>query len=78
MHWRLQRPGRGRVLCSPRPVVLNMDFYPPVTGTYPTDPGLPLLTLDEAREAARLLLHFADSSADGQAAGDLGQRLPAD
>ncbi|MCX5158115.1 hypothetical protein OOK39_02215 [Streptomyces sp. NBC_00264] len=59
-----------------------MDSYPPVTGTYPTDPRLPLLTLDEAREAVRLLGHFADDSPEGKAAGDLaadlGRRLPAD
>lgn len=59
-----------------------MDPYPPVTGSYPTDPRLPLLTLDEAREAVRLLRHFADDSAEGQVAGDLaadlGRRLPAE
>lgn len=58
-----------------------MDSYPPVTGTYPSDPRLPLLTADEAREAVRLLRHFADDSAEGKAAGDLaadlGRRLPA-
>ncbi|MFJ2587104.1 hypothetical protein [Streptomyces sp. NPDC087538] len=48
-----------------------MDSYPPVTGTYPSDPRLPLLTADEAREVVSLLRHFADDSAEGQAAGDL-------
>ncbi|MDX2732850.1 hypothetical protein [Streptomyces sp. PA03-2a] len=59
-----------------------MDSYPPVTGTYPKGLRLPLLTLDEAREMVRLLLHFADESMEGRAAGDLatdlGRRLPAD
>ncbi|WP_406078690.1 hypothetical protein OG337_28845 [[Kitasatospora] papulosa] len=44
-------------------------------------PRLPLLTLDEAREAVRLLLHFADESPEGRAAGewaaDVALRLPA-
>lgn len=51
------------------------------TGTYSTAPRLPLLTLDEAREAVRLLLHLADDTAAGreavQLAGELGLRLPA-
>ncbi|MCX5433995.1 hypothetical protein OHU11_40625 (plasmid) [Streptomyces sp. NBC_00257] len=59
-----------------------MDSYPPVTVTYPSTPRLPLLTADEAREAVRLLRHFADNSAEGQAAGDLAadlaRRLPAE
>ncbi|MFF1843080.1 hypothetical protein ACFVW9_15205 [Streptomyces sp. NPDC058217] len=57
-----------------------MDSYPPVTASYPSDPRLPLLTLDEAREAVRLLRHFADDSLEGRTARDLaanlGRRLP--
>jgi hypothetical protein len=41
-----------------------------------------LITLDEAREAVRLLQHFADDSPEGQAAGawaaDVALRLPSD
>ncbi|MFF1650168.1 hypothetical protein [Streptomyces sp. NPDC058240] len=59
-----------------------MDSYPPVTGSYPSAPRLPLLTADEAREAVRLLRHFADDSAEGRAGGDLAadlaRRLPAE
>ncbi|MFF2902677.1 hypothetical protein [Streptomyces sp. NPDC057966] len=53
-------------------VLLGMDSYPPVTGTYPSTPRLPLLTADEARGAVRLLRHFADNSAEGQKAGGPG------
>lgn len=74
--------GLRRVLAAPHRVVLGMDSNPPVTGTYPADPRLPLLTTDEAREAVSLLRHFADDSAEGQAAGDLAtdlaRRLPAE
>ncbi|MEU9758988.1 hypothetical protein AB0D98_04110 [Streptomyces sp. NPDC047987] len=52
-----------------------MGSYPPVTGSYPSDPRLPLLTADEAREAARLLRHLADDSAEGRAGGDLAADL---
>ncbi|GHG10283.1 hypothetical protein [Streptomyces hydrogenans] len=46
-------------------------------------PRLPLISLCEAREAVRLLLHFRDETTEeGQAAGDLAHdlalRLPAD
>lgn len=58
-----------------------MDFSSPPTGTYPSDPRLPLLTLAEARDAVRLLMHLADDSTEGreaaQLAGELGVRLPA-
>lgn len=58
-----------------------MDSSPP-TGTYPTDPRLPLLTLAEARAAVRLLMHLADDSAEGREARelalDIGVRLPAE
>ncbi|MFD7861839.1 hypothetical protein [Streptomyces sp. NPDC059783] len=57
-----------------------MDSFPPVTGDYPTDPRVPLLTLAEAQDAVRLLLHLADDSVEGQEARDLaadiGARLP--
>ncbi|MGC4925588.1 hypothetical protein [Streptomyces sp. DT117] len=52
------------------------------TGSYSTSPRLPLITLDEARDAVRLLQHFADDSAEGQQAGawaaDMALRLPAE
>lgn len=74
--------GLRRVLPAPRRVVLGLDSYPPVAGTYPSDPRLPLLTADEAREVVRLLLRLADDSAAGQAAIDLAvevaRRLPAE
>lgn len=35
-------------------------------GSYPTAPRLPLVTLEEAREAVRLLQHFADDSPEGR------------
>ncbi|MFB7278076.1 hypothetical protein ACFCZV_13290 [Streptomyces hydrogenans] len=42
----------------------------------------PLLTLDEARQAVELLLHFEDDTEEGRAAGQLGadlaRRLPSD
>jgi hypothetical protein len=48
---------------------------------YPTAPRLPLVTLDEARAAVRLLQHLADGSQEGreaaELAGELGMRLPA-
>ncbi len=50
------------------------------TGSYPTAPRLPLITLEEAREAVRLLQHFADDSPEGRDAGvwaaDMALRLP--
>lgn len=58
-----------------------MDSLPP-TGTYPTDPRLPLLTLTEARDAVRLLMHLADDSPAGREARELalnlGSRLPSE
>lgn len=52
------------------------------TDSYPTAPRLPLITLDEAREAVRLLRHFADDSPDGRDAGawvaEVALRLPAE
>lgn len=52
------------------------------TGSYPAAPRLPLITLDEAREAVRLLRYFADDSPQGRDAGawawDVALRLPAD
>ncbi|MEV5854687.1 hypothetical protein [Streptomyces anulatus] len=51
-------------------------------GSYPTEPRLPLITLEEARDAVRLLRRFADDSPEGQEAGawaaDVALRLPAD
>ncbi|MFE9850289.1 hypothetical protein ACFYPN_15965 [Streptomyces sp. NPDC005576] len=55
-----------------------MDFP---TASHPSDPRLPLLTLEEARAAVRLLMHLADDSVEGreaaELAGVLGMRLPA-
>ncbi|MFE6222958.1 hypothetical protein [Streptomyces sp. NPDC057854] len=49
--------------------------------TYTSGPRLPLITLDEARRAVALLLHFQDETEEGRAAGDLAHdlalRLPA-
>ncbi|MFJ6487063.1 hypothetical protein [Streptomyces californicus] len=51
-------------------------------GSYSTAPRLPLVTLEEAREAVRLLRHFADDSPEGQEAGvwaaDVALRLPSE
>ena len=50
------------------------------TGSYPSDPRLPLLTLPEARDVVRLLMRLADDSDEGREAvrlaGDIGLRLP--
>ncbi|MFG3136079.1 hypothetical protein ACGFZA_07635 [Streptomyces sp. NPDC048211] len=58
-----------------------MDFSSPPTAPYPSDPRLPLLTLTEARDAVRLLMHLADDSPEGREARelalDVGARLPA-
>lgn len=58
-----------------------MDSLPP-TGTYPTEPRLPLLALAEARDAVRLLMHLADGSAEGrearELAADVAGRLPSE
>lgn len=58
-----------------------MDSSPP-TGTYPSDPRLPLLTLPEARDAVRLLMLLADDSAEGREARELAAevagRLPSE
>ncbi|MGW3298451.1 hypothetical protein [Streptomyces rubiginosohelvolus] len=52
------------------------------TGSYPAAPRLSLVTLEEAREAVRLLQHFADDSPEGQEAGawvaEVALRLPAE
>ncbi|MFE3074234.1 hypothetical protein [Streptomyces sp. NPDC059247] len=54
-----------------------------VTGTYPDEPRLALLTLTEARETVELLqvLEQLDPDGRGQAAGqlaaDVARRLPA-
>lgn len=53
-----------------------MDSFPP-TGTYPTDPRLPLLTLAEARDAVRLLMHLADDSLEGREARELAAEVAA-
>ncbi|MFF7851899.1 hypothetical protein ACFZDF_30570 [Streptomyces sp. NPDC007910] len=57
-----------------------METAAPVTGDYPTEPRLPLLTAAEARELIGLLLHFDDGTVRGrqagQAAADLARRLP--
>ncbi|MFJ8313391.1 MULTISPECIES: hypothetical protein [unclassified Streptomyces] len=37
------------------------DLAAPVTGAYSDAPRLPLLTLVEARDAVRLLMHFAEA-----------------
>ncbi|MGW2861901.1 hypothetical protein [Streptomyces sp. NPDC001205] len=58
----------------------------PVTGTYSDAPREPLVTLMEAREAVRLLMHFAEAG-DGdseeeldayQLATDIAGRLPSE
>ncbi|MGW2594804.1 hypothetical protein ACWCXC_31690 [Streptomyces sp. NPDC001515] len=58
-----------------------MDFSPTPTDSYPADPRLPLLTLPEARDAVRLLMHLADDTEAGREARELalevGARLPA-
>lgn len=62
------------------------DLSESVTGTYSEAPRMPLITLDEAREAVRLLMHFAgDSAGDSdekldayQLATDIAGRLPSE
>ena len=60
------------------------DLAAPVTGTYSDAPRLPLVTLDEARDVVRLLMHFAepgesDEELDAYAlATDLAGRLPSE
>ncbi|MFE3186603.1 hypothetical protein ACFXKR_37960 [Streptomyces violascens] len=41
-----------------------------MTGTYSDAPRLPLITLDEAREAVRLLMYFAEAG-DGDSEEEL-------
>ncbi|QGZ53313.1 hypothetical protein GPZ77_34345 (plasmid) [Streptomyces sp. QHH-9511] len=59
-----------------------METAEPVTGDYPTEPRLPLLTAAEAREAVGYLnlLETLDLTPRGQAAGqlaaDLARRIP--
>lgn len=59
-----------------------MDFSSPPTAPYPSDPRLPLLTLAEARDAVRLLMHLADDSTEGREARELAAevagRLPSE
>lgn len=51
-------------------------------GSYPTTQRLPLITLTEAREAVRLLQHFADDSPEGRDTdawvAEVALRLPAE
>ncbi|WP_329112017.1 hypothetical protein [Streptomyces sp. NBC_01353] len=58
-----------------------MDAFPPVSGDYTAPPHLPLLILDEARQAVELLMNFEDDTdevrAAFQLAGDIALRLPA-
>ncbi|MFC7979793.1 hypothetical protein ACFUT3_31730 [Streptomyces cinereoruber] len=62
---------------------MNYDTASPVTGIYPDEPRLALLTAAEAREAVELLqlLEQLDlvgrGPAAGQLAADLARRLPA-
>ncbi|MFJ4343299.1 hypothetical protein [Streptomyces sp. NPDC088915] len=62
---------------------MRHDTAEPVTGTYPDEPRLALLTHTEAREAIELLqlLEQLDPGGRGPAAGhlaaDLAHRLPA-
>lgn len=53
-----------------------------MTGDYPSEPRLPLLTATEARELIAVLLHFDDETVRGwqagQLASELARRLPAD
>lgn len=59
------------------------EFVEPITGDYPDDPRLPLLTVAEARDAVGylLLLESLDVTPRGQAAGEMARslagRLPA-
>ncbi|MGW7433349.1 hypothetical protein ACWGIN_27890 [Streptomyces sp. NPDC054861] len=59
-----------------------METFEPVTGHYPTEPRLPLITAAEAREAVGylLLLESLDLTPRGRAAGqlasDLARRIP--
>ncbi|MFE4873458.1 hypothetical protein [Streptomyces sp. NPDC056682] len=62
------------------------DLSAPVVGTYSNTPREPLITLVEAREAVRLLMHFAEV-ADGDSeeeldafalATDIAGRLPSE
>ncbi|MFE5514035.1 hypothetical protein ACFQ9J_26240 [Streptomyces sp. NPDC056529] len=62
---------------------MNYDTASPVTGAYPDEPRLALLTAAEARETVELLqrLERFDSGGRGPSAGqlaaDLARRLPA-
>lgn len=64
-------PGRAARRCP------GVDTFPPVTGTYPDQARLPLLTASEARELIGLLLHFNDDTVQGRAAGQLARDLAA-
>lgn len=60
------------------------DLASPVTGTYSDAPREPLITLVEARDVVRLLMHFAeagesDEELDAYAlATDIAGRLPSE
>ena len=54
-----------------------MDTFEPVTGNYPAEERLPLLTLSEARRAVVLLQHLADDTVEGREAEDLAHDLAA-
>ncbi|MFD3998869.1 hypothetical protein [Streptomyces sp. NPDC058583] len=54
-----------------------MDTFPPVSGDYTDAPRLPLVTLDEARQAVEVLLHLEDESEEGWAARHLAHELAA-
>lgn len=81
-HTKKPPPAGGGFFVSSRllPRCPGVDFLSPPTGTYLTEPRLPLLTLAEARDAVRLLMHLADDSVEGREARDLaadiGVRLP--
>ncbi|MEU0030801.1 hypothetical protein [Streptomyces sp. NPDC006335] len=61
-----------------------METAEPVTGDYPNEPRVPVLTATEAREAVGYmrLLETLDLTPRGRAAGqlaaDLAQRIPAE
>lgn len=57
----------------------HAEFTAPVTGDYPSDPRLPLVTAAEAREAVGylLLLESLDITPRGRAAGELARSLAA-
>ncbi|MCT9092890.1 hypothetical protein N4G70_29055 [Streptomyces sp. ASQP_92] len=62
------------------------DLAAPVTGTYSDAPREPLITLVEARDVVRLLMHFAETNGPGSdeeldayaLATELAGRLPSE